>query len=223
MTSVNSLLILMMTRATSSTKKILAIDTAQDETVIAVNDQLVSWVSDRNQTNELLPKIDRLLAKLNMKPIQLDGVVVNLGPGSFTGLRVGVTVANGFGYGLGLPVVGIDQFELLAKFYPKADYFILPGGRGEVFGKRKKEAAKIIKLDSIAKQIRVGDTVCVGDYALIPTIHEGLKKAGTIHLVNWTKKERLALMMKMAKLPKNFSQVMPVYVRGASITKPKKA
>jgi len=213
-----------MIKNTSSTKplkKILGIDTATPETVIAVNDALKTWQSDRNQTNELLPAIDKLLTKLALKPIQLDGVVVNLGPGSFTGLRVGVTVANGFGYGLGLPVAGMDQFSLIEKLCPKSDVVLIAAGRDEVFFKARSAEPKMIKVANLSKSIKSGDIVCVDDYRLIPEIHEQLSSAGTIELINLTRQERMEAMLRFAKLPKRFSQVLPVYVRGANITKPK--
>ena len=89
---------------------ILAIDTTQPETGIGllVNNQSVikTWVSQHNQSDELLPNIGKLLKKQGIEPTQLNSVAVNLGPGSFTGLRVGISVANAFGYGLQIPVIG---------------------------------------------------------------------------------------------------------------------
>lgn len=68
--------------------------------------EIQTWTSHRNQSKELLPKIDKLLRKHKVQSEQLKWVVVNLGPGSFTGLRVGISVANAFGYGLNIPVIG---------------------------------------------------------------------------------------------------------------------
>jgi len=89
---------------------ILAIDTTESETGIGVakntGNEIKTWVSVRNQSKELLPNIDKLLKKNKIKSEQLKWVAVNLGPGSFTGLRVGISVANTFGYGLNIPVIG---------------------------------------------------------------------------------------------------------------------
>jgi len=89
---------------------ILAIDTTEPSTGIGLaGDHLTkikTWVSQHNQSQELLPKIDQLLKSNRVKPTQLKWVAVNLGPGSFTGLRVGISVANAFGYGLQIPVIG---------------------------------------------------------------------------------------------------------------------
>ena len=89
---------------------VLAIDTTEAATGIGlIGEKLIkikTWVSERNQSQELLPTIDKLLKTNRIKPEQLKWVAVNLGPGSFTGLRVGISVANAFGYGLGIPVIG---------------------------------------------------------------------------------------------------------------------
>lgn len=89
---------------------IIAIDTIESDTGIGLigNDiyDIQTWTSYRNQSKELLPKIDKLLRKHKIKPEQLKWVAVNLGPGSFTGLRVGISIANTFGYGLNIPVIG---------------------------------------------------------------------------------------------------------------------
>jgi len=89
---------------------ILAIDTTAAQTGIGLAgdklNKITTWLSKHNQSQELLPKIDKLLKTNKIKPAQLKWVTVNLGPGSFTGLRVGISVANTFGYGLQIPVIG---------------------------------------------------------------------------------------------------------------------
>ena len=62
----------------------------------------------------LLPAIDALLADHKLDARSLAGVVVNLGPGSFTGLRVGVAVAQTLGWARGVSLVGVSLFEALA-------------------------------------------------------------------------------------------------------------
>jgi len=89
---------------------VLAIDTTESDTGIGLAGpnvfKIKTWVSIRNQSQELLPNIDKLLKKNKIKPEQLKWVSVNLRPGSFTGLRVGMSIANTFGYGLNIPVIG---------------------------------------------------------------------------------------------------------------------
>src|SRR5205823_7265962 len=62
----------------------------------------------------LLPAIDQLLALLELCPADLEGIAVSLGPGSFTGLRVGVTTAKTMAWALSLPVVGVATLEAVA-------------------------------------------------------------------------------------------------------------
>lgn len=199
---------------------ILGIDTSHDETVIGLNGKVVAWKSVRNQSKELLPKIDKLLQAQKIKPVKLKGVAVNTGPGSFTGLRVGVTVANGFGYGLKLPVAGVSEFNIIKMLFPKVDVIVLDAKRGELFIQVGKSAPKLISADKLGRLIKTGTRVYIDDYHLIPAIHEQLKRAGTIYIPNLTRQQKLAAMLA-TKLPKQFAQVLPVYLRGANITKPR--
>jgi tRNA threonylcarbamoyladenosine biosynthesis protein TsaB len=205
----------------SSRNNILAIDTAQAETVIGLNDDVVSWMSDRSQSKELLPAIDKLIRSQKLTPQKIRGVVVNQGPGSFTGLRVGLTIANGFGYGLKIPVVGMSEFEVVRLFYPKVDVVILDAKRGELFVQSGKQTPKMIPATKLGGMIKKGTSVYV-ETNLAVALHPQLIKAGTIYLADIPRIERMAVMLAAVKLPKKFAPVMPLYLRGANITKAKK-
>ena len=200
---------------------ILGIDTSHEETVIGLNGKIMAWRSVRNQSKELLPKIDKLLQAQKIKPAKLKGVVVNTGPGSFTGLRVGVTVANGFGYGLKVPVAGISELDIIKMLYPKVDVIVLDAKRGELFVQAGKTAPKLISVSKLGGLIKTGTRVYLDDYRLVPIVHEQLKKTGTIYISNLARSQKMTAMLT-AKLPKKFAQVLPVYLRGANITKSKK-
>lgn len=64
------------------------------------------WQADRELSLTILEKITELLKRNNLSFQQLEGVVAYEGPGSFTGLRIGLTVANTLAYGLRIPIVG---------------------------------------------------------------------------------------------------------------------
>ncbi len=64
------------------------------------------WESGRQLSQQLLFEIDRLLHQANIDQSDLSGIVVYQGPGSFTGLRIGITVANALAYGLNIPIAG---------------------------------------------------------------------------------------------------------------------
>ncbi len=62
----------------------------------------------------LNPMIMRLIAKANIKFNQLNGIMVASGPGSYTGLRIGISAAKGFCFGLSIPLMAASTLELMA-------------------------------------------------------------------------------------------------------------
>jgi tRNA threonylcarbamoyladenosine biosynthesis protein TsaB len=118
----------------------LSIDTASEMASVGVSREgvlqaEVTWRCRRNHTVELLPTIDRLLAQAGVTKAELTAVFVCTGPGMYTGLRVGVSTAQGLAYALKLPVVGVGRLELDA--YQHAAYSgrivaVHRAGRGEL-------------------------------------------------------------------------------------------
>ena len=76
------------------------------------------WRSKNYHTVELVPAIKEMLTKTQTKASSLTGIGVALGPGSFTGLRIGLSVAKGIALGQKLPVAGIPTLEILAAAQP---------------------------------------------------------------------------------------------------------
>lgn len=103
----------------------------------------------------LVPAIRDLLAAAGLPLQELDGIVVGLGPGSYTGLRIGVTAAKTLAYTLGRPLAGFDSLDLLARNVP-AD-----ATRLSVIGDAQRgdlHVADFIRLDPSAAWTRVGPT-----------------------------------------------------------------
>ena len=99
---------------------LLAIDTATRYASVALYAEEGvraerTWCSARNQTMELLPAIVGILAQQGVEPTALTGLAVALGPGSFTGLRIGLSVAKGLALALDIPLVGIPTLDILAE------------------------------------------------------------------------------------------------------------
>ncbi len=67
--------------------------------------------SNQNHSNNLIPTISKLLEKNNLKSQDINEIIVVNGPGSFTGIRIGVTVAKTFAYALKLPIKSITSLE----------------------------------------------------------------------------------------------------------------
>lgn len=87
----------------------LYIDTSNSEKIIVkINDLGVVEDARHEKAQKLLSVIDKVLKKEKVKLSQITSIKVDPGPGSFTGLRVGASVANTLGWVLGIPVNGRD-------------------------------------------------------------------------------------------------------------------
>lgn len=70
----------------------------------------------------LMPAVDRVLQDARMAVAELDGLAVSIGPGSFTGLRIGLSTVKGLALATGKPVVGVPTLEALAWTVPYCRY-----------------------------------------------------------------------------------------------------
>lgn len=68
----------------------------------------------RSAASQLAVMIERVFQTTNRKPHELKGVIVAAGPGSYTGLRIGVATAKGLCYALNIPIISVNTLELLA-------------------------------------------------------------------------------------------------------------
>lgn len=76
-----------------------------------------TWYSHRQHSTQLMPAIETLLSHLKVDRSELRAVFVCLGPGSYAALRVGVSVAKGLAFALGIPIVGVGRLETDAYAY----------------------------------------------------------------------------------------------------------
>ena len=118
---------------------LLAIDTSTRNASVALADGAAlvagcSWRSAVNHTTELMPAVAQLLDRRGVRPAELDAVAVALGPGGFSALRTGLSVAKGLALAARIPVIGVGSLDLEA--YPVRDSglpvcALLEAGRGE--------------------------------------------------------------------------------------------
>ncbi len=123
--------------------RILGIDTTTRSGSIAVTDngRLLGGLEASgglDHSERLLPSVEYLLSRLRVGKETLDGIGVSCGPGSFTGVRIGLATAGGLARAWGLPVLGIPALEALAGVAEgvSPDTWICPwidAGRGEVY------------------------------------------------------------------------------------------
>jgi tRNA threonylcarbamoyladenosine biosynthesis protein TsaB len=109
----------------------------------------------------VLAGAEALLRQAEAGQQDLTGLVVGTGPGSFTGLRLGLAAARGLAFALDLPVAGVSTLHALAAGAPGA-LPVIDAGRREVFTLDGREPA-CVKPQELAL---VAGTVCVGDGAL---------------------------------------------------------
>ncbi|MGW3629482.1 tRNA (adenosine(37)-N6)-threonylcarbamoyltransferase complex dimerization subunit type 1 TsaB [Streptomyces sp. NPDC005122] len=98
---------------------LLALDTATPAVTVALHDGTSviassSQVDARRHGELLLPAVDRVLTEAGLRLDAVTGVVVGVGPGPYTGLRVGLMTADTFGLALGVPVHGLCTLDALA-------------------------------------------------------------------------------------------------------------
>lgn len=67
-----------------------------------------------NHAVKLAPFVERCMDEVNRKGEKLDAVAVSLGPGSYTGLRIGLSLAKGLAFSLGVPLIGISTLQIMA-------------------------------------------------------------------------------------------------------------
>jgi tRNA threonylcarbamoyl adenosine modification protein YeaZ len=118
----------------------LAIDTSTDTASLAlVQDSEIlaelSWRCGQNHTTTLLPYLTSLLSQTGLKLGSVTGIIVARGPGSYNGLRVGISTAKGLALSLGIAIVGVSTLAVAAYQHAETDLPVCPlfnAGRGEI-------------------------------------------------------------------------------------------
>jgi tRNA threonylcarbamoyladenosine biosynthesis protein TsaB len=119
---------------------LLALDTSTEQIGIALGDgsQIAAewvWYSKQYHTVELAPALDRLLQLSGQTTDAIEAIAVAIGPGSYTALRVGLSLAKGISISRGIPLIGIPTLDVLAAAQPGAPMplaALLRAGRGRV-------------------------------------------------------------------------------------------
>ncbi len=135
--------------------KILAVDTSTKIGSIALLDgaNVISEMAlniEVTHSEKLLPAIEKIFAKVGWDFSELEGLAVAIGPGSFTGLRIGLATMKGFAQAQKLPLVGVSSLMALATSASTSDkpvVAVLKAGRGEVY------ASAVLFKDGILNKI----------------------------------------------------------------------
>ncbi|MDA3130459.1 tRNA (adenosine(37)-N6)-threonylcarbamoyltransferase complex dimerization subunit type 1 TsaB [Aliibacillus thermotolerans] len=173
--------------------KILAIDTSTHVMGVAAAEEdvlLGEYVTHfkKNHSLRLMPAIEQLLMELAIKPYQLNAIVVAKGPGSYTGVRIGVTTAKSMAWALGIPVYGISSLAQLAMNGSFFQGYISPffdARRGQVytglyqFEQNQMNAVyedRIIPLDEWLEMLKVKHTPVLFLSSQLSTHQEKIQK-----------------------------------------------
>ena len=162
-------------------------------------------------SDRLIPACDAVLRKANVKLADLDGVAVGTGPGSYTGLRVGIAAAKGLALLSGIPVVGVPSFDALvaahqAKIKSPLFFAVSDAKRGEYYlgayekgkqGHIRRKNIELIPVDELKPKIKKGVTVGGPDWnKMFPT-------ADAV----------AALGAEMIRTKKKIADPEPIYIR----------
>jgi len=216
--------------------KILAVETSGKTFSVAINENgktLVSFIYDSGHIHSemVVPAIERALKDTGNTYGSIDKFAVSSGPGSFTGIRVGMTAVKTLGQTLNKPVVAIDTLSILEKSFVELKGLKLVAAidalRDEVYVKSKKGIV-IKSVDAFIKENKKykNKIVVVGNASEVYR-ERFLKNFGAQcalpAIFNIPKASTLAFMAQHAK-GESYSKAEPLYIRRswAEESKPKK-
>jgi tRNA threonylcarbamoyladenosine biosynthesis protein TsaB len=162
---------------TSERNLLVALDTAADISGVALLEDgaLLSettWRAHQSHSRDLLPALDWLLSRHGRAKDDIGAICVCLGPGSYAGLRVGVSTAKALAYALGVPLAGVDRLAGDAYFVARASgtriIAVQAAGRAELAwaayeadgpALRELVAPRLDPLETLLAAIAKGDVV----------------------------------------------------------------
>jgi tRNA threonylcarbamoyladenosine biosynthesis protein TsaB len=142
---------------------ILAIESASTDVSIALTDpvgkalRVDGWSAGQRQSHELLPRISALMQAEGTALEAVTALAIGTGPGSFTGLRVGMSVAKGLALALDRPIVGVSSLPAWLESEPDAVAALTRAGAREAYLLRRgAESPEIVDRD---ERVNLGDPV----------------------------------------------------------------
>jgi len=224
---------------------LLAIDTSTDTASLALaQDNIVlaelTWRSKQNHTMQLLPNLNQLFSLTGITAKDLSAIIVAQGPGSFNGLRVGISAAKGLAFSLEIPIVGVNSLEVAAYQYVETGLpvcAIFNAGRSEVatatyqkkYGKwQQLVKADIVTVEYLCKHITKRTLFC-GEF--LPAVTEQittLLKSKAVIPPQIPDFKRASFLMELGKQRldggdiDNSVTLQPIYLRRPPIGAPKK-
>ena len=117
------------------TKSIICIETSTDICSMALyennNISLLKEDNTKQHSQLLAPFLESIIKKCNFEIMNLDAIAISIGPGSYTGLRIGLSFAKGIAFSINKPIIPIDTFDGINLEIDDSDYFIITKGFAE--------------------------------------------------------------------------------------------
>jgi len=205
--------------------KILGVDTSNKIASVAVfenENNLGEKFSDDQKTHseKVLPLVDSLLKKLNIDIKEIDKFVVCTGPGSFTGIRIGVSLIKGIAEGLNKPVIGVTALQGLLNTLEDNVCAIIDARHDNVYAQYKINGTynepDCVNINELIEKMPKDNITFVGDAILVHkeliennnyNIKENVLIQSASDLISYALKNNLEA--------KNVSEVNPIYLRKA--------
>lgn len=164
---------------------ILGIETATEQVSVAIGGHegvlgLFEVTRGRRHAETLVPAIEFLCRQADIEIEEFGAIAVDVGPGLFTGMRVGIAAARSMAQALRIPMIGISSLDLLAfplRLSDRVIASVIDARRGEIFyafyrqvpaGVQRVSEPRVGRVDDLVADLldRGQDVVCVGDGAL---------------------------------------------------------
>jgi tRNA threonylcarbamoyladenosine biosynthesis protein TsaB len=203
-------------------RPVLIIDTSSERCLVAVaRDQAIvtaiEWLSGRNQSRDLAPAIEDALSRAEIRRQDLSGVIVTVGPGSYAGVRVGVSCARALAFALGVPCVGVERLAADARgplLLGLPDVYVaMEAGRGH-FGLARYRLADVLPAELQAPQSATAEELA----AARPRVGQGPGATPWSRRPDDLLAIGLAYLLQPEAHPAN-----PIYLREPAITRPSRA
>ena len=151
---------------------ILGIETATMTGGLALMDEgklIAEYTLNMKTTHSsrLMPALDWILRDASLDKKQIDGIAISIGPGSFTGLRIGLATAKGLALGLNIPLIGIRTLDALAHNVPYPAYQVCA-----ILDARKKEVYSAFYKCENDILVRKSHYQAISPVELVDQIHE---------------------------------------------------
>ncbi len=158
--------------------------------------------TDRGQAEHLVPMVAEVILNAGMTMGDIDRIAVTTGPGSFTGVRIGLATARHFGLALNKPVCGIPTFDALRATYPDGQtLLVIDTKRGDYYG----------QVDDALPRIWTAEDVAAYTGSVVKDVLPDMRA-----IAETVSRMQMPDVYDVGAAPE------PIYLRGAEVSQPKR-